>query len=157
MILFLSDQIRGSPSDREFSWDSDFISHHSINATCELISVGRFWFWHQSKEELTLFLQLFLRHYFSWSHAAWIACRSYIYGVWPKLFLFSHQIGVWSKMEWWGSINSPWILLLLYYCFGDEWWVMFWFYFSKFTGISACPFCNCLGLLPEQITERNSY
>lgn len=49
-----------------------------------------------------------------------ISCRVCIYGIWTKLFLFSHQIIVWSEMEWWRSINSPPVLLCLYHCFGYE-------------------------------------
>ena len=49
-----------------------------------------------------------------------ISCRACIYGIWTKLFLFSHQIIVWSEMEWWRSINSPPVLLCLYHCFGYE-------------------------------------
>ncbi len=49
-----------------------------------------------------------------------ISCRTCIYGIRTKLFLFSHQIIVWSEMEWWRSINSTPLFLCLYHCFGYE-------------------------------------
>lgn len=53
-----------------------------------------------------------------------ISCRSCICGIWPKLLLFTHQIVVWSKMEWGRGIHSPSVLLRLYHSSGYEWLVI---------------------------------
>lgn len=117
------------------------------------IFLGRFYF--DTYFEVYHFIVCVLwRLRFWFSHIAWISCRSCIHGVWPELFLFSHQIVIRSELEWWGSIISPSILLLLYNSFGDEWWVMFWLCMSIFIGVYIMVFHLQLFYITKTRTKK---